>query len=69
MRTLPFADWYTGLNLVGRPVNRDAERTEYAQRKAGRGIRLVTRNQMSVPARTVRGEMLPIRAYDLARFS
>ncbi len=69
MRNPTMLPYPLGLILAARPVNRDADRTEYAQRKAGRGIRLVTRNQMSVPARTLRGEMLPIRAYDLARFS
>lgn len=72
MRTLPFASWYLGLALVARPCDRDAERTEYAQRKAGRGVRLSTRYQTTVLARTVRTpvgvEALPVTSYQMARF-
>ncbi len=45
----------------------DGNRTAFAKRKEGRGIRLVTRNQLSVIARTVSNEALPLRAYDIAR--
>lgn len=69
MRTLPFASWYLGLALVGRPVDRDNERTEYAQRKAGRGVRLSTKYQTTVLARTIQGESLPVSAYQMARHS
>lgn len=46
----------------------DGNRTDFAKRKAGRGIRLVTRNQLSVPARTIGNDTLPITAYQLARY-
>ena len=48
---------------------RDVERTEYAQRKAGRGIRLVRIRGVSVIGRTVKNEVLPITNYQISRFA
>lgn len=72
MRALPFNSWYPALALAGRPCDRDAERTEYAQRKVGRGVRISTRYRATVVARTVRTpagvEALPVTTYQMARF-
>lgn len=47
----------------------DCNRTHWAKRKASRGIQLARIGNISVPARTIRGEALPLSNYQIARWA
>lgn len=66
MTRLPYP---IGLLVMARGVNRDADRTEYAQRKAGRGIRIERIRGRVCVVRTVAAQALPITSYQLSRFA
>lgn len=70
MRTLPFSSWYYTLAIVGRSVDRDCERTEYAQRKSGQGIRTEhKRGQLHVVRTDSKGHGLPVTKFQQQRYS
>lgn len=59
-----------GLMLAASACNIDSDRTEYAQRKAGRGIRSERiLGRLHIVRLNERGAAFPITTYQLRRFS
>jgi hypothetical protein len=70
MRNVPRLPYPLGLLLAARRCNPDCERTEFAQRKSGLGIRTeAKRGQLHIVRLDSKGSALPVTAAQLRRFA